>query len=464
MKTQTAVVVCAAACSIVTGTLLAFLHAEAPAKVFQRRLTFADRVAYQRAIEEVYWQHRIWPATKAVTKSPLESVMSLAEIEKKVKDYLRESQTLEHYWQRPITPRQLQAEMDRMAQHTKQPKVLREIFQSLGDDPLVVAECLARPLLAHRLLTELNDLDHVKPTTVGWLKEPIAKQTAIYTLPAISSPSVGCIGDTWTPTSLTNAPDARPGHTAVWTGSEMIVWGGGYDLCPPDDCTVDFNTGARYNPGTDSWTATSTTNAPSARVSHMAVWTGSEMIVWGGFDLNGDRLNTGGRYNPGTDSWTATSTTNAPSGRAIHTAVWTGSEMIVWGGTNNVTDFNTGGRYTPGSDSWTATSTTDAPTGRVYHTAVRRGSEMIVWGGYNDSGLLHTGGRYNPGTDSWTAASTTNAPSARTGHTAVWTANEMIVWGGFNGSTPLNTGGRYCAPPPRIAPTPRPRPTPPPRS
>ena len=43
-------------------------------------------------------------------------------------------------------------------------------------------------------------------------------------------------------------------------------------------------------------------------------------------------LNTGGRYNPGTDSWTATSTTNAPAARYVHTAVWTGSEMIVWGG------------------------------------------------------------------------------------------------------------------------------------
>ena len=54
------------------------------------------------------------------------------------------------------------------------------------------------------------------------------------------------------------------------------------------------------------------------------------MIVWGG---DGTRLlNTGGRYNPSTDSWTATSTTNAPGARSSHTAVWTGSEMIVWGG------------------------------------------------------------------------------------------------------------------------------------
>src|SRR5438128_8005431 len=83
-------------------------------------------------------------------------------------------------------------------------------------------------------------------------------------------------------------------------------------------------------PTDDSWTATSTTSAPAGRYLHTAEWTGSEMIVWGGY--NGSDLNTGGRYNPGTDSWTATSTTGAPAGRFNHTAVWTGSEMIVWGG------------------------------------------------------------------------------------------------------------------------------------
>ena len=39
-----------------------------------------------------------------------------------------------------------------MAQHTRQPEVLREIFEALGNDPFVIAECLARPVLADRLL------------------------------------------------------------------------------------------------------------------------------------------------------------------------------------------------------------------------------------------------------------------------------------------------------------------------
>src|SRR5262245_59456560 len=565
-----------------------------------RTLTFADRVAYQRAIEEVYWRHRIWPKENAGAKAPLDKVMSRAQIEKKVEDYLRNSQALEDYWQRPITPDQLQAEMERIATHTNKPGVLREIFAALGNDPFVIAECLARPILAERLLTELYahdqrfhgelmrraeaelrthrsvkqmkqtsglyteiewiksdsaetssasadaknieavkmngsewqhsiarlasrfdstksgrarppdapgkrgtprrseaatanepdtaDLaqikigvlsplqedgvqyyavavmkkgkDQLKLATVAWLKEPlrswVAKAEAQvpvtmaavrtnYTLPVIadesdnSSPSVACTDDTWTPTSLTSAPDARDAHTAVWTGSEMIVWGG-------FDGSNLFNTGGRYDPSTDSWTATSTTNAPTGRIAHTAVWTGTFMIVWGGTDANGIfTFNTGGRYDPATDSWTVTSTTNVPDGRWLHTAIWTGSEMIVWGGTGDSGELNTGGRYDPNTDSWAATTTAGAPPARDQHTAVWTGSEMIVWGGTPGSPQtdLNTGGRYNPSTNSWTATSVTNAPSARYIHTAVWTGGQMIVWGGLNDTSVFNTGGKY---------------------
>src|SRR4029077_2378464 len=146
---------CAGACAITTGTLLAFLRSEVPAKLSHRTLTFTERVAYQRAIEDVYWRHRIWPKENSKPKPSLDEVMSVQQIEKKVEDYLREAQALEDYWQRPLTPDQLQAEMERIANHTKQPGVLRELFAALGNDPLVIAECLARPVLAERLLTEL---------------------------------------------------------------------------------------------------------------------------------------------------------------------------------------------------------------------------------------------------------------------------------------------------------------------
>ena len=122
-------------------------------------LSFADRVAYQRAIEDVYWRHRIWPKEQPDPKPPLDAVMSQAQMEKKVADYLRKSQALEDYWHRPITAEQLQAEMDRMAKNTKQSEVLRELFEALGNDPFVIAECLARPALAERLLTSWYSYD-----------------------------------------------------------------------------------------------------------------------------------------------------------------------------------------------------------------------------------------------------------------------------------------------------------------
>lgn len=37
----------------------------------------------------------------------------------------------------------------------------------------------------------------------------------------------------------------------------------------------------------------------------------------------------------------------APEPRYRHTAVWTGSEMIVWGGYDGAGYFDTGGRYAP---------------------------------------------------------------------------------------------------------------------
>ena len=125
---------------------------------------------------------------------------------------------------------------------------------------------------------------------------------------------------------------------------------------------MNFDTGGRYNPGSDSWAATTTDNAPSGRSAHTAVWTGSEMIVWGGYD-GIIYLDTGGRYNPGMDIWGTTSTTDAPAARSAHTAVWTGNEMVVWGGA--VAGFiysNTGGRYCVQTGPTPTPSPTPTPT------------------------------------------------------------------------------------------------------
>jgi hypothetical protein len=311
---------------------------------------------------------------------------------------------------------------------------VRAVSRSTARGPgsnLVIAEHLAGSLLSERLTTSSGeDREKVRlGFDVNNQKQAFLPMHTDCAWPRGSRLARACTPDTWTDTSIIEAPHEREEHTAVWTGSAMIIWGGRFGCCNY------LNTGGTYNLSSGSWIATSVTNAPNPRIRHTAIWTGSEMIVWGGINGTG-ALNGGGRYNPITDSWTLTSTVNAPSPRSLHTAVWTGSEMIIWGGTGDTT----GGRYDPISDSWIPTSTVNAPSPRSGDTAVWTGSEMIVWGGGSD-----TGGRYNPTTDTWTATSITKAPSARSGHTAVWTGSEMIVWGGTDNSNELSTGGRYNA-------------------
>ena len=69
---------------VLTGTFLAFFHPQARANLSNRTLTFAERVSYQRAIEEVYWRHRLWPNENLDPKPSLDAVMCQGRLEKKV--------------------------------------------------------------------------------------------------------------------------------------------------------------------------------------------------------------------------------------------------------------------------------------------------------------------------------------------------------------------------------------------
>ena len=588
-------------------------------------LSLEERIAYQRRLEEVYWRHRAAAQIGGQVR-PFTKVMPDVAIREKVEDTLRKSAALERYWHRPVTAAQLQAEMSRIAADTRQPAMLREIWQALNNDPSLIAECLARPLLVERELSswyarderfhgelksriekellanngrgfdslsgELWERQVVRTGNSGTSKSPVAtdksdeharrlgepqwqqmidhlaaafaeskskgattaenlpvsrtsslqesdsefyvltlrersedrltiatkswpKQSVdlwwqsvrnqlpltlegegdggqSYKLPKIAQSAAD---DTWLPTAAPLSP--RESHSAVWTGSEMIVWGGFYN---PSNFTDYFVTvGGRYTPATDSWHLTRVANAPTWRERHTAVWSGTEMIVWGGYGGETGTVNTGARYNPATDAWTPTSMTNAPGKRSRHIAVWTGSRMLVWGGRSGDFDsstINTGGSYDPVSNSWTTITTTNAPAAREYFTGVWSGTELIVWGGYNgQSGTtVNTGGRYNPQTDTWqatatgplakryaqnavwtgtrmlvwggasdffaiqryndgalydpvsntwTSISTTGAPSPRDAAAAVWTGTEMLIWGGEDDANRLRTGGRY---------------------
>ncbi|HPR63126.1 MAG TPA: kelch repeat-containing protein, partial [Thermoanaerobaculia bacterium] len=529
------------------------------------QLTFEERVEAQRAIERVYYNHRIWPEENPGPKPPFESMVSDDDIIHKVETYLTKSSALQQYWSQSITVEQLQGELERMGRETMDPEVLKEIFSALGYHPGLIAECLARPWLVDRLLrrkyaydnrfqgelrrkvlsiqdqissdtfetwpdgtfhefhfkkdkgnhvpsnfkdaqmissAEFDDLSKPFPEHAGeirldetaeafilrltlqkendeihgairvfykipfdtWFEEKVrpcinvdnnlSTDTASYTLPAIREFSGEFRPDSWLTEEST--PNNRSQHTAVWTGTEMIIWGG-YTIL--NGKNYPLNTGARYNPSvglSGSWIPMSTYNAPTSRLRHTAVWTGNEMIIWGGLDRD-NRTNSGGRYDPVTDTWTETEISGAPDPRYGHTAIWIGSEMVVWGG-EVCTDYpgcsttektNTGGRYNPATDTWTATSTiANVPSGRDGHTAIYGNNLMIVWGGFDGSNYLNTGGMYNPGNDSWTPTPLSGVPTARANHTAVWSGQYMYVWGGYgcydSGCTILsylNTGG-----------------------
>src|SRR5690349_22618257 len=102
---------------LTTGTVMAFFAPQAPRKPSHPAaagLTFGERVSYQRAIEEVYWRHRLWPKENANQKPSLDAVMSPAEVEKKVEKYLVDSVRVEDCYEVALTAEQLQAEIERM--------------------------------------------------------------------------------------------------------------------------------------------------------------------------------------------------------------------------------------------------------------------------------------------------------------------------------------------------------------
>lgn len=258
--------------------------------------------------------------------------------------------------------------------------------------------------------------------------------------------------NTWRPMTLLNA--ARPylgNNSAVWAGepvNRMIIFGGSF---PP--LGLD---GGIYNPEADVWTKLeidgdrakgipAPPNVPTFRLNHSAVWTGKEMIVWGGHCTGTCYRKDGAAYDPQTDKWRKIQTPSFLAGRKEATAIWTGTHMLIWGGDVGGRPFNDGGLYDPENDTWKPITLTAAPVARIWYSAVWTGTEMIIWGGAPSRA---DGKIYNPVTDRWRPMSTyglsLNSRKQALGkevHSAVWTGEEMIVWGG-RGSTPFN-GYRY---------------------
>jgi len=242
--------------------------------------------------------------------------------------------------------------------------------------------------------------------------------------------------DTWLATQTTGAPSARKSHVGVWTGDSMIVWGGETNL---DD-------GGIYNPATNSWTAIASgmANAPSGRQKAAYAWTGSKLIVWGGVNAIGV-LGTGSLYDPATNTWSAMTNTNAPSPRVNSAFAWTGAKFVIWGGTGSGSYYANGAAYDPGTDSWQSLSASPLSVRDQMGFALTD-TELIIQGGYKNTGTAVTysdGAAYNFTSDTWRTLNTSGAPVARYDFPAIWSGTYFILFGGNKLTINASDGKRY---------------------
>jgi N-acetylneuraminic acid mutarotase len=112
----------------------------------------------------------------------------------------------------------------------------------------------------------------------------------------------------------------------VFGGAKTDVIGSATDL---------FSDGAIFDPATGVWTPLPTAGAPDARFHHRAVWTGTEMIVFGGEGVSGGAITSTAAYDPAKNTWR--SLPALPAGATRPSGVWSGQLLFTFGAAGLVT-------------------------------------------------------------------------------------------------------------------------------
>ncbi|MGD9704262.1 MAG: Kelch repeat-containing protein [Acidimicrobiia bacterium] len=236
------------------------------------------------------------------------------------------------------------------------------------------------------------------------------------------------------------APDPRgPAWfpSAVWTGSEALVVGG------LDVDGEPVHGAAAYDLATDSWRVLAAPLLSSSRIDPLVVWTGAEMLVIGGDNPDGSLLVSAGEaYDPAADTWRLIASPPVGFVSDRSPAVWTGDELLVWpwdggGSTMVITPI----AYDPTSDTWRQLA--EPPVERRQRAAsVWTGTEWIVWGGTAGDRELADGAAYDPRIDNWRVIA--DAPLSPRRVRAVWTGTEMIVSAGSTGGDRVTGNGEMA--------------------
>jgi hypothetical protein len=221
---------------------------------------------------------------------------------------------------------------------------------------------------------------------------------------------------------------ARGIGSAVWTGQEMLALGADNELLA-------------YDPVTDRWRRRPASPL-AARTAAASVWTGRELVVWGGCRVDDHDcigpVADGAAYEPKAGRWRLLPPASI-EGLGGPGSVWTGSELIVWGGVSRVAPGGSavGAAYDASADRWRVLPT--APiSGRASHVMVWTGREVLVWDGSTDAtagGLAGDGARYDPASDRWTHIPPVPpgviGPGLRRAGAGTWTPSGLVVTGGY---------------------------------
>ncbi len=224
-------------------------------------------------------------------------------------------------------------------------------------------------------------------------------------------------------TKLPPPPEIRDGAAYVWIGSDLLAWGG----CDPSgasDC-VKTADGFAFDPWTRTWRTIPKAPLPGAYTD--VVWTGEEAIFLGLKDQG--RLD-GEAYDPASGSWREIASAPVRHKWRSSVLVWTGSELIVWGGGHPGTRGpERGAAYDPATDMWR--SIADAPHGLNLASGMWTGRDVLVFGsllnGKNRADTRHSvGASYDPVADTWHEL----PPSALSPQatSAVWVDHRMVAW------------------------------------
>lgn len=242
--------------------------------------------------------------------------------------------------------------------------------------------------------------------------------------------------DTWTP--LPKAPvGARNQFLEAWTGSSMLVWGGYAGR-------GNLGDGAAFDPAAGSWAALPAGPLPPI-VAPVGAWNGHELMVFGVPNSDGPEppRSPGAAYNPATGTWR--SLEPFPLGGLADSgsyAVWTGSRLLVWGFFGNDARNSERGtldtraaEYDPATNTWTVTSA--APVAApIFGDAFWTGTELLVFGQMGTSGSS-TGHpelvSFTPASDAWGVLPNPPGPIAG-GGAAAWTGTELVAGGGPAGA------------------------------